>query len=279
MDIFTKAFYKNFSYRIIEIPLLKELIAFCAPLVMDGLVLWFYSDYNRVSIVSVLGDGANGVYAITAKFGMFISIPIGCFMLAWQETAFNKTMGNASSEFFSSYFTSFLKILCAAYILLIPVINITFPYLVAPVYSEAKNFVPLYALCSMIMAITWFLSIIIIGLKKNKIVIITTLCGSVFNVLIMSLFLERFGIQTSNISLIAAVSLVWFLRELFLKRLIGFRANYKAVFPILPLVLLMAFNPIKGVYYNLYALIFVSLFGVWFLRSEARLIYRYFSKV
>jgi len=266
-EFFTRAFTREFSPRKIDKTLLKEMLVFSLPIVLNAIAFWFCGAFNRVSIAAVLGPEANGLYAVAAKFGVIVTVAGGCFSLAWQEMSFNKSADNAPADFFSSAFAVYLKIVLCIYILLVPAVNIAFPYFVAPAYGAALALAPLYMLWVMLDMITYFLGTIMAGQKNTKEIFITTLCGAALNVAILYLLLRGLGAQASNIALCAAFALTWLLREVFLRRSIGLKMNYAPLLPALPFALVAVLYPL-GRIYNYWFFAAAAVFAALFLRRE-----------
>jgi len=278
-EIFTRALTREFSPRKIDIKLIKEMLAFSLPLVMNVTVFWFFGAFNRVGIAAVLGDAANGIYAVAAKFSIIITVAGGCFALAWQEMSFHKAEDKAPAEFFSTTFAIYLKIILCLYILLVPAVNIIFPHFVAPAFHGASALIPLYMLWVMLDMITHFLGTIMAGKKNTREIFITTLCGAALNVALLALLLRGMGAQGSNIALCAGFALMWLLREVFLRRSIGFKMNYTALLPALlpalPFAAVAALYPLEGTY-NYWFFAAGAVFTLLFLRREITAALRHF---
>ena len=82
---------KNLKLAYFNGQLIKTLIKYCAPLIINSISFYFLSTFNRLVIVNKLGMEQNGIYAIATRFSSAISIFVGVFSLAWQESAYSNS--------------------------------------------------------------------------------------------------------------------------------------------------------------------------------------------
>ncbi|WP_424244601.1 O-antigen/teichoic acid export membrane protein [Elusimicrobium posterum] len=267
-------FIRNFLVSEIDKKLLYSMLAFSIPLVLNGISYWFSSSYSKVVLVAKLGDAVNGLYATAGKFGMGISLAGAGFALAWQEMAYKKTSEKSDPAFFSKAFNFYLKVVFSIYILLIPIVNLMFPYLVAKDYMDAIDFVPLYMLWVLLDMITHFLGNIITGLKKTKEIFITTLAGAMLSVILLHVLIPLIGINGANLSLIAGFILTWILRLKILKQAISLKTDIKPVLVIMPLVIFVASGILTHDFrINISAFICLALFAFVYNLKEIRQVY------
>lgn len=78
-----------FGFRRFDLGLLKTMLAIGIPLMPGFLFYWAFNSASRVVIVSALGVGAAGVFAIAAKVGQVSQLIYTAFAQGWQYFAFS----------------------------------------------------------------------------------------------------------------------------------------------------------------------------------------------
>jgi O-antigen/teichoic acid export membrane protein len=76
--------YFGFQYR--SRGILKELLGFSVPIVPSSIALWVVNLSDRLIIINVLGNAANGIYAVANKIPTLYNTAYMIFNLAWTET-------------------------------------------------------------------------------------------------------------------------------------------------------------------------------------------------
>ncbi|MDN0055077.1 lipopolysaccharide biosynthesis protein [Collinsella ihumii] len=91
--IFAAINRRRFSFGAFDFSILKTMVAIGIPLMPSFLFYWVFSSTGRLVIVSALGAGAAGVYAVAAKIGQISQLIYNAFAQGWQYFAFS-TMGD-----------------------------------------------------------------------------------------------------------------------------------------------------------------------------------------
>lgn len=186
-----------------EKPLFVRMLRFSLPLCVNSAAYWFLTSYNSVAVSRMMGMEANGLYAVTIRFGSFISLFTSCFTMAWQEVSYAKEAESKESlsQFYSSAVNAYLRFMGMGAAILLPFIWLIFPLMIADGYSEARNMVPLYILATIASSVSGFLGNIFTAMKKNGLLFYTTLAGSVVNILGVHFLIPRFGVQGASAAL------------------------------------------------------------------------------
>ena len=150
---------------------------------------------------------------------MVISLAGSCFSLAWQEMSYKKTSEPTNNAiFFSKAFTFYLKFILALYIVLIPCIQLVFPYVVATPYHTAQQLVALYMLWVILDMITNFLGNIITGFKWTNMIFATTFVGGITSVGLLYTIVPSFELNGASFALSCGFLMTWLLRWILLKK-------------------------------------------------------------
>ena len=206
--------------------LFKEMFLYSLPLCVNSVAFWFLSSYNRIFIANNLSYYENGIYAVSLKFVVALSMVTECVRLAWQEMSFayagNKDK-DKDPEYYSKAVNFMGKCLYIGAIILIPVINFIYPYFVNSQYNEAQQLIPMGILAGCVTAMSAFLGNIFGAIKQTKYLFITLVISSIVNVVALYLLLPKFGVACINIALFWGFFSNCVLRIIMLKKYIIIR--------------------------------------------------------
>ncbi|KAA3401689.1 oligosaccharide flippase family protein, partial [Akkermansia muciniphila] len=76
---------KNVSLKQLDSSMIGSMIRFSLPLSLNSACFWFLSSYNRIGISNILGLSMNGIYSVSGKFAVVMTLVSTCFTMAWQE--------------------------------------------------------------------------------------------------------------------------------------------------------------------------------------------------
>ncbi len=217
-----------FKRKYIDISIIKSMLIFALPLSINEVVYWFLSGYNIMVITQYLGLAANGIYSIATKFSVALLLVSNCFILAWQELAYtsHSDTNRCSTYNYMLNYTAQLLLLCL--ILLLPLINITFKYLVALNYRASFEFIPLSLLSTCGTIYAAFLADVFNAEKKSKNIMYSTIVAVITNIVLLHLLIDKNGIQAANISLCAGILTCIIIRSIMLKKYFHeFKINIK----------------------------------------------------
>lgn len=207
-----------FKRNHIDFSFIKSMLKFALPLSINEVVYWFLTGYNIIVITQYLGLVANGVYSIATRFSVALLLVSNCFILAWQELAYT-SHNNSNRCLIYNYMLNYgAQLLLVCLILLLPLINITFKYLVAPNYHASFKFIPLSLLSTCGTIYAAFLADIFNAEKKNKTIMYSTIIAVIINTASLHLLIDKIGIQAANISLCAGILICIIIRSIILKK-------------------------------------------------------------
>lgn len=193
----------QFKPNMFDKRLFREILIYSLPLSVNSVAWWFLNSYNRLVINSNFESTDNGLYAVALKFGVMVQVFVQCFQLAWQELSFSKSNITVSEKqfFYSTAFHEFVKLLGLGTILLLPLIKLLFPIMIDESYYDAQVLVPIILLSTLLTSISSFLASICGSLKITNNILVTTIYGSIANVIAVHLLISYTGLQAPGIAL------------------------------------------------------------------------------
>ena len=118
---------KRFNKIYIDYKLIKSMLKFSSPLVVNSISVWCATSLSRIIIASKLGVSTNGYIAIADKFLVAVSMFSSIVALSWQETAFAmKSSDDNNTGKYSLALNMYIKALGCGVLMLIPLTYILF---------------------------------------------------------------------------------------------------------------------------------------------------------
>lgn len=265
--------YKFFKISYFDKTVFKNMYIYSVPLCVNSVAYWFLTSYNKVVINNSLSSYENGLYAIAGKFGVAVNLFTSCFQMAWQELTFSKadTDKESMGKFYSTGINEYIKFLSLGLLVLLPVINIVFPYIVDESYYDAINIVPFYLLATLSSSISSFLASIFSTIKKTKFIFKTTLIGSIINIGCIYLLIEKMGVQAASISLFIGFTTNVIYRIIILKKYIDIKINYKfLLLYCIPLIIVIFVYMKLSNIYNLICELFILTISMYIYRDKIK---------
>ncbi len=196
-----------------------KLVKFGPPFIFNGLATYALYNTDRWFIIYYHGQGELGIYAVGAKFVIFVLVAVNAFRAAWWPMA----MDTLHSKDGHALFQTVARLYLGVGVICIVVLTYLSPVLVrllsAPAYHSAY---PIIGILSWYSLFWGFFLIVCVGIfKKEKIIYLTipTAIAALINIALDICLVPRFGgagaaIATS-ISFFVMVSIIFVISERF----------------------------------------------------------------
>lgn len=201
--------------------LVKNMIKFSIPLCVATISYWLLSGYTKVLIVHYLGTKENGLYAVTNKFAMLINMIVSIFQFAWNEMAYVYNKDNNRGKMYSFMTKYIIHYVLFASCGLMIVSKLLFPLIIGPSYQKAIVFLPAAVIGVGINAIAGFLGTIFSTEKITKYIFWSTFYAAIINIVLGVLFTKMYGLQGAMIALAISFLVLFIIRLICLKKVIG----------------------------------------------------------
>jgi O-antigen/teichoic acid export membrane protein len=121
---------------------------------------------------------------------------------AWQDVSFSRNVDDESNgEFYSKACKKYLFFLGAGTALLLPMVNILFPFLVDQSYSDVKGTIPLFLLVAMAGAYSTFVGNIFYALKDTKTIFKSMVISCLLNLALCYPLIRWLGLNGANLAI------------------------------------------------------------------------------
>lgn len=238
---------KKIELKQFDTKILKKMLIFSMPLVINDISLWLITGFSKVIIQNILGSTANGMYSFANKFTIIVSFIGMVLNKALTEEMLSLKLENVKQEFETVIKNISEKVLMLL-IICIPAIMIVYNLIQNTEYYQSKIYVPILMLYTYIMFISTNLSNVFKIAEKTKYQFYTTLAGAITTVIVSFLTIYTFGIFGVIFAQLLGALVNIALRYIFAKKMIKIKIKWNKNIAILMLYIIVA---IISIYSNL----------------------------
>ena len=227
LEIRTSLLVKSTGQKLNK-PQIRQMAVYAIPLCVNTVSFWMLTGFNRIVLNWVMGDVANGLFAVGNKFGTLIAMITTCFTYAWQDVSFSHAAQSENNgSFFSKACKLYSRFLLCGMLAVLPVCYLGFNIMVNDSYSEALQTIPLFLLVGVISAISSFIGNIFYAVKDTKTIFFSTVIAAVVNVALVYPMIKLFGINGANISACIGFLVNIIVRCIILRKKMNFVFDWK----------------------------------------------------
>ncbi len=216
-SFFSSGSYKYLTIRNSTVSSVKEMLAYSAPLLPNGIMWWLVDGVNRPVMEKFLGLAAIGLYAVAQKFSGLLYSMLSVFCTAWSNSAIDEYGKPGFEQFYNNYLKMLSTILVVGGIVLNALSQIIVKIFAAPEYFEAYKLIPILTLSVIFSGISGTIGGIFSAVKKSKYFFYSSVYGGITSVVALFILTPMFGLMGTAISvglsffvmLLARVSYSW----------------------------------------------------------------------
>ena len=229
MAFFVGALWNALKKAKFQRMLLKEMLAFSAPLILNNVSWWVVQSSNKILVNAVLGAAALGIFTVATKIPSLINVLITIFSQAWGLSAVKEIEETQETSFYSDVLACYQTIAFGAAVFLIAIIKPFMSVYVSSEFQDAWKYVPLLLVGASFSALAVYFASVYSALKKSLNNMISALIGAGINIGLSLLLISRFGIFGAAIGTCVSYGAVSVLRMLDIWRLIKMRMSTKSI--------------------------------------------------
>lgn len=218
---------KNLNKKDFNIKILKKMLAFSIPLVINTISIWLISGVGRIFTTNYLGTEANGLYAFSNKFSIILTF-IGSVtnmaiieesIIAGKENSFNSSFSNTMQLIFEKW----LQLLIVA----VPVICIFYFIIQNTEYYASRLYFPLILIYTLFMNMSTNVGSVFQAIDKTKYVFWTTLLGGIITIIISWGAIKLIGIYAILIGQMLGALVMLVYRYFLVKKFTGMKIYWR----------------------------------------------------
>jgi len=197
--IFVFLNYRNFSFKLFEIKIAKELLKIGIPLVPSFLVYWIFTSTDRIIISKFLGMNELGIYSVGVRVASVSQLVYTAFAGGWQYFAFSTMKDRDQVEMTSRIFLYLGIISYIVYVISLPFIKPVFNMMFQGEYQKGFIVFPYLFISPLILMLYQTISNQFLVIKKSIYSPFVLSLGAVVNLVLSYLLVPRIGIIGASV--------------------------------------------------------------------------------
>lgn len=217
--------YKDLKFAKFSPFLLKKMLLFSAPLVLNNISWWAMHSANKIIIEFALGASILGIYTVATKIPSLINVMISIFQQSWGISSVKEIESSNESDFYSNVFKIFSFVAFAMSVGLIFIIKPLMHIYVGEDFIEAWKYIPVLLASATFSAISSYFVSLYSALKKSLNNMIATLISAVVNIVVVLILVDRMGIWAAILGTFFAYFVMAILRMIEVTRYIKMKID------------------------------------------------------
>lgn len=206
--------------------LLKAMILYSLPLVMNALAWWLNNASDRYILTFFCGTAINGIYAVSYKIPTILSTIQTIFYNAWSISAITEFDKDDRDGFIGNIYTIYSGISFIACSVIIMCNIFLARILYAKDFFDAWKFVPVLLTGTVFNGIALFEGCIFTAVKKTREVSNTTLVGAAINTVLNLLLIPFIGALGAAIATMVGYAIIWIVRTKRMLKIVAIKVNW-----------------------------------------------------
>lgn len=217
----------SFSRDNFDKKLLKLMLKYSVVLIPTSFMWWIINSSDRIMIASFIGEGANGLYAVSYKLPSLLTMVATIFNQAWVFSAIVEKDNSDYEEYTNNVFNRLAVVLAISAICLLGIIKPLFSIYVAPDFYSAWQYVPFLVFGYLFMTLATFISTSYNVHKDSKGFLFSGLTGAIMNILLNFVFIPLFGVYGAALATVCSYIAVFVYRICDTKKYVKIHFNLR----------------------------------------------------
>lgn len=218
-------------------PLLKEMILFSLPFIVNDVSWWLIHSSDKVMIEWMIGSSMLGIYTAATKVPSLINSLTSIFAQAWGIASVKEYDTTNDTNYYSSVFKYYYMVIFFCCLVAIILSKLFMSFYVGAEFFDAWHYVPLLLVSASFAAISTYAGSLFGAVKKSEALMITTVLSAIVNIVINFLFIPIFGVWGAVCGTVMAYLTVSVSRLILIKKYFS-RIDYN-LFILIPLGLIL----------------------------------------
>jgi len=223
-----------------NVPLLKEMIRYSAPLVVNSISWWAIHSSDKVMLEAMVGPAMLGLYTVASKIPSLLSMATMIFNQAWGLFSVKEYESTNDKKMYSNIFSMFSTVMFAAFMCICIILRPFMSVFVGAEYYDAWQYVPMLLLSACFAAFSGFCGSMYSAVKKSVNVMATTILAGASNLLVNFLLIPTLGIWGAAIGTLVAYVVITVVRMIDIHRYVPLDYHLKTFIPLSVVALAVA---------------------------------------
>ena len=210
--IITGKLYKLIRFDKLKKTITKAMLRYSIPLIPNS-ALWWITDYSdRYMVTVMVGESANGLYSLAYRLPNMLIMVCGIFMDAWQMSVLSEKSRLERQKFFTNVFAMYQSIIFVGASTLIVGAKLITRIMAAPAFYDSWQYIPTLVMATAMSCFVTFLGTIYVVEKQSKSSLVTTVIGTMVNLVGNFVLIHMWGAHGAALSTALSYGLVVLLR-------------------------------------------------------------------
>ena len=223
--ISTKAF-RDIRKEKIDFPLLKQMVCFSAPLIINNLSWWVLNSSNRIMIQFFCSSEELGLFTAASKIPNLLSVITSVFSAAWTASSIKECENDNDKTFFANIFKAYSLIMFLGQAIILLILKIFMGYYVGEEFYSSWKYVPFILDGAVFFAFSTFYESIYQALKKSVRASITTVIAAIVNFLVTFIMINKIGVMAACIAFFVSYLILCITRMIDSRKFFKFNINF-----------------------------------------------------
>ena len=219
--------YKDIRNAKFSATLLKRMLAFSAPLVLNNVSWWAIHSANKIVVELMLGASILGIYTVATKIPSLINVLISIFQQSWGISTVKEIESSNDSKFYSDIFNVFSFVAFFMSVGLILIIKPLMTVYVGESFVEAWKYIPLLLASATFSAVSSYFVSLYSALKKSINNMVTTLISAITNVVVSIIMINYIGLWGAIVGTFLAYFLMGIIRMIDVMRFVKMKIDLR----------------------------------------------------
>lgn len=248
-----------------NLELFRDMLYYSIFLIPNAVAWWISNISDRYFIIVYYGAGVAGIYAAAAKVPALMNVMASIFQQAWQISSIKEYNCSEKNEYYSVIFNlySFALVLgCSMIILVTPLVS---KFLLAKDFYSGWVYTPILVLATLYNCFSYYFGTFYTVIKRNKMLMITTLVGALLNIILNIILIKPFGVYGACIATLISYLVIFMIRYQDTKKFVKIKIDIrrlilKNVFLFMQVVSLIKYKVSnESILINILCVVFIAL--------------------
>jgi O-antigen/teichoic acid export membrane protein len=224
--VFLAGVFKFFDVNKFEYSLVKKLLGYSSPLVLNSLNLWGLNYFIKYIILFFLTVSSNGIFAVAYKLGFSIQMISKIFNMAWLDKAVSSYEDLEFKNSINGIFNKFIKLFFSVSLGVIAFQRIVMKYFIGSDFFDAAQYIPFLAVGFFFMGLGNFLGVLYQCEMKTFSIAKSSLLASLAIIILGVSLTPFFELYGASIAFMIGNGIFFFYRYFDIGKLIELKINY-----------------------------------------------------
>lgn len=224
---FVGKFYNDWSVGTFDKALVRNMISYSAPLILNDVSWWFIHSSDKIMIEWMISKEELGLYTVAAKIPGLINTFVNIFSQAWGISSIKEFESTNDSGYYSKVFQIYSALAFGASICFIAIIKPFMAIYVGRDFSAAWRYVPLLLVAASFSAISAYYGSMFGALKKSMECMWSTVIGAIANIILNYIFIKLIGTWGAIVGTVCAFAIISMVRMQWVNKYIRMKLYWK----------------------------------------------------